>query len=254
MSNHQAGADPVSPNAKRLLAAGFTAILATGVGFAIRGAILGSWESIFKFTGLEVGLINGAGFTGFCFAIIIGGILADKIGYGKLVITAFLLHVISAIILVFVSDTMNPKTAFALLWTSVFIFSLRNGTLEAVANPLVAPIVPSCACPLSEYSPCQLARRDGARWFCRPIFGGVLHWGWKGQILLYLVPTIFYGLMFLGQKFPRSEASRGAFPWDRCSRTWVWQVRRLSVSSSVCLLRRSRTPSERIHGLRFLHG
>ncbi|MGC4015352.1 MAG: MFS transporter [Luteolibacter sp.] len=198
---------PIASNAMRLLWAGFTAILATGVGFAIRGAILANWESIFKFTGLETGLINGAGFTGFCFAIIIGGVLADKIGYGKLVVTAFLLHALSAVILIFVSDTMNPKTAFALLWTSVFIFSLGNGTLEAVANPLVATLFP--------HNRAHYLNILHASWpagmvlggFAAQFFGGSLHWGWKGQILLYLVPTVFYGIMFLGQKFPRSEAS-----------------------------------------------
>jgi hypothetical protein len=33
------------PNAKRLLWAGFMAILAAGVGFALRGGIFGAWAS-----------------------------------------------------------------------------------------------------------------------------------------------------------------------------------------------------------------
>jgi hypothetical protein len=67
-------------NAKRLLIAGFMAILAAGIGFAIRGGILDNWGSEFGFTASELGLIGGAGFTGFCFGIIIGGLVADKIG------------------------------------------------------------------------------------------------------------------------------------------------------------------------------
>ena len=66
----------IAPNAKRLLWAGFTAILAAGIGFGIRGAIFADWVKAFNFTGLETGLIGGAGFTGFCFGIIIGGIIA----------------------------------------------------------------------------------------------------------------------------------------------------------------------------------
>src|SRR5260370_41491026 len=111
----------IADNASRLLWAGFMAILAAGVGFAIRGAILGTWEATFKFTGLEVGLINGAGFTGFCFGIIIGGVIVDKIGYGKLVVTAFAFHVLSAIVTFTVGADMAPKTAFALLWTGTFM-------------------------------------------------------------------------------------------------------------------------------------
>jgi hypothetical protein len=31
--------------------------------------------------------------------------------------------------------------------------------------------------------------------------------GWKTQLALYLVPTVLYAIMFLGQKFPKSEAA-----------------------------------------------
>lgn len=198
----------ISPNASRLLWAGFMAILAAGVGFAIRGAILGTWEATFKFTGLEVGLINGAGFTGFCFGIVIGGIVADKIGYGKLVITAFLLHVLSAIVAFSVADTMDAKTAFALLWTGTFLFAVANGTLEAVANPLVATLFP--------HNRAHYLNILHASWpagmvlggFAVKYFGGNLQWGWKGQLCMFLVPTVIYGLMFLGQRFPKSAASQ----------------------------------------------
>ena len=47
----------------------------------------------FGFTGTQLGAIGGAGFTGFCFGIIIGGVIVDKIGYGKLVVAAFALHI-----------------------------------------------------------------------------------------------------------------------------------------------------------------
>jgi hypothetical protein len=60
--------DPgIAPNAKRLLWAGFMAILAAGVGFAIRGGIFDNWGADFGFTGTELGKIGGMGFIGFCF-------------------------------------------------------------------------------------------------------------------------------------------------------------------------------------------
>src|SRR5207248_8955805 len=88
----------IASNAKRLLWAGFLAILAAGIGFGIRGGILANWAADFGFTGGQLGAIGGAGFTGFCFGIIIGGVIVDKIGYGKLVIAAFAFHVISAFV------------------------------------------------------------------------------------------------------------------------------------------------------------
>ena len=82
--------EAISSNAYRLLWAGFTAILAAGVGFAIRGGILDNWAAEYGFSNTELGQITGSGLTGFCFGIIIGGIIVDKIGYGKLVAAAFL--------------------------------------------------------------------------------------------------------------------------------------------------------------------
>src|SRR5215831_15192736 len=98
MTNVQVSNEAIVPNAKRLLFAGFMAILAAGIGFGIRGGILANWGADFGFTAQQLGDINGAGFTGFCFGIIIGGIICDKIGYGKLVIAAFVLHMLSAVV------------------------------------------------------------------------------------------------------------------------------------------------------------
>jgi len=42
---------------------------------------------------------------------------------------------------------------------------------------------------------------------CGWILGDKLGWGWKEQLSLYLIPTVIYGWMFFGQKFPKSEAS-----------------------------------------------
>ncbi len=60
------GADEAAaPNAHRLLWAGFMAILAAGVGFSIRGGILGQWSQQYGFTNSELGDITGGGLTGF---------------------------------------------------------------------------------------------------------------------------------------------------------------------------------------------
>ncbi len=198
----------IVPNAKRLLWAGFMAILAAGVGFGIRGGIFEVWRAQFGFTALQVGLVNGAGLSGFCFGIIIGGIVADKIGYGKLVVAAFAFHVLSAVVTFIATEGMATKTAFAYLWTGTFIFAVANGTLEAVANPLVATLFPK--------NRTHYLNILHASWPAGLVLGGLvgavlgeqLKWGWKPQLALFLVPCAVYGLMFLGQKFPKSEASQ----------------------------------------------
>jgi MFS family permease len=196
----------IAPNAKRLLWAGFTAILAAGVGFGIRGGIFANWAAEFNFTGAQLGAIGGAGFTSFCFGIMIGGVLVDKIGYGKLVLVAFLLHIISAFVTLGASPN-NIGAAYSFLFWGTFIFGLANGTLEAVANPLVATLFPNAR---SHY-----LNILHASWPLGMIFGGVvgwvlggqMGWSWKAQLALYLLPTLVYGVMFMGQKFPLSAAS-----------------------------------------------
>src|SRR6476646_8997527 len=86
----------ITPNAKRLLWAGFMAILASGVGFGIRGGILGDWGTQFGFTQTDLGAITGGGLTGFGVIILLGALIADRVGYGKLMIFAFVMHFISA--------------------------------------------------------------------------------------------------------------------------------------------------------------
>lgn len=193
-----------APNAKRLLWAGFMAILAAGVGFAIRGGIIDNWGTAFQFTQQQLGAIGGAGFSGFCFGIIIGGLICDKIGYGKLVVVAFFMHVLSALV-TFAAST--PENAYNLLYWGMFIFAFANGTLEAVANPLVATLFPQ--------NRTHYLNILHASWPAGLIIGGALGWilddklqlDWKLQLSLYLLPTVLYGFMFFGQSFPKSEAS-----------------------------------------------
>ena len=198
--------DPgIAPNAKRLLWAGFMAILAAGVGFAIRGGILDNWGGEYGFTASQLGAIGGAGFTGFCFGIIIGGVIADKIGYGWLVILAFVCHVLSAVV-TFAAST--PENAYSFLYWGMFIFAYANGTLEAVANPLVATLFPHNRTHylniLHASWPAGLVLGSAAGW----VLDDKMQLDWKTQLALYLIPTVLYGLMFLGQEMPKSEASK----------------------------------------------
>ncbi|MEZ6146576.1 MAG: MFS transporter [Planctomycetaceae bacterium] len=139
--NHNGAA----PNAKRLLWAGFMAILAAGVGFSVRGGILGQWAEEFGFTMTELGAITGGGLTGFGIIIIVTSLVADKIGYGKLMALAFVLHFISALITLaapLAYTSSGKDAAFWCLTVGMFLFSVGNGLCEAVVNPLTAALFP----------------------------------------------------------------------------------------------------------------
>jgi MFS family permease len=197
--------DGIAPNAGRLLWAGFFAILAAGIGFSIRAGIVGTWRAEFGFTDQVIGGITTAAFPGFCFGIIAGGLVCDRLGYGRLIVAAFVLHLLSAVS-AFGASADNPALAEQILWWGTFVFGLANGTLEAVANPLVATLFPSHRT--------HYLNILHASWPAGLVVGGLAvtvlgdAWHWKTLLVLFLVPTVFYGLLFLGQATPRSEARR----------------------------------------------
>jgi MFS family permease len=183
------------------------AILAAGVGFAIRGGILDNWQAEFGFSASQLGLIGGAAGIGFCLGIIGGGVIADKIGYGKLVLAAFLMHVISAFVTFAAVQGTPMERAYQFLYWGTFIFSMANGTLEAVANPLVATLFPHNRTHylniLHASWPAGLVLGSAAGW----VLDDAMKIDWKIQLALFMIPTLIYGIMFFGQKMPKSEAS-----------------------------------------------
>lgn len=213
-------ADATIPNANRLLWAGFMAIMASGVGFSIRAGILGQWAEQYGFTQTDLGKITGGGLTGFGIIILLSALIADKIGYGSLMITAFVMHLASAALtlatgLAFAAG--GKEAAFQCLFWGMFLFAVGNGIAEAVVNPLVATLFPK--------NKTHYLNVLHAGWPAGLVAGGLLStvftgeslFGWKPlakalpwqyQISCFLFPVAFYGLMLLGQRFPRSEASQ----------------------------------------------
>jgi MFS family permease len=212
--------DAISPNAFRLLWAGFMAILASGVGFSIRAGILTQWAEQYGFTQTELGAITGGGLTGFGIIILLSALIADKIGYGKLMILAFLMHLTSAALTLATGAAYasgGKPAAFQCLFWGMFLFAVGNGIAEAVVNPLVATLFPN--------KRTHYLNILHAGWPAGLIAGGLLSivftgdslFGWKPleraipwqyQISCFLIPVALYGLMLIGQKFPKSEASQ----------------------------------------------
>jgi MFS family permease len=197
-------------NNKVLFWASFLTLIAAGMGFSIRGDILNEWGRQFGFTQTELGEISGMGLMGFGLTIIFFSFFADVLGYGKLMVIAFLLHAVSAAVTLaapFAFGTQYGKTAaYWCLYIGQFGFSLANGTCEAVINPLTATLFP----------------KNRTHWL------NILHAGWPGGLVLgalvglglnmvpggvgwtvrwsmVFAPILLYGLMMLGRRFPTSE-------------------------------------------------
>jgi MFS family permease len=191
------------------------AILAAGVGFSVRSGILaqGQWASEYGFTQTELGAITGGGLTGFGIIILLSSLIADRIGYGRLMFAAFFMHAVSAVLTLATGAAFTAggkPLAFQCLFWGMFLFAIGNGIAEAVVNPLVATLFPR--------SKTHYLNILHAGWPAGLIAGGLASYfmaggkdsspvAWQIQISLFLIPVVLYGLMMIGQRFPKSEAS-----------------------------------------------
>jgi MFS family permease len=198
-------------NEKVLFWASFFTLIAAGMGFAIRGDILNIWGRQFGFTQTELGEITGMGLMGFGLTIIFFSFFADTVGYGTLMIIAFLLHAASVLVTLaapFAFDTQYGKAgAYWALYIGQFCFSLANGTCEAVINPLTATLFPKNRTHwlniLHAGWPGGLVLGALVSLLMNQVPGGV---GWQVRWGIILAPMLLYGFMMLGRAFPVSEA------------------------------------------------
>src|SRR5580692_4493439 len=184
-------------NANRLFLASRIALVVTAMSFAIRGGAAGAWASQFSLTHEQVGWVNGAAFWGFTLAMAFGGPLCDALGLGRIVALAFVGHIAGILLTIFAWNYVS-------LYAGTLIFGIANGSVEAACNPLIATVY---AAEKTKY----LNRFHV--WFPGGIMiGGVVSFflakaglGWKPQFATMLIPLAIYGVMFIGQAFPKTD-------------------------------------------------
>lgn len=214
--------DPVQYRS-RLMWASFLTLVASGVGFAVRAAMGGTWEAEFNIGGGDFGAIMGAGFLGFGMMIFFGGILVEKFGYKTLLATAFLLHLASAGMIFLAQPAYDgaiandpagaTKAAFNILFWSTFLFSIAQGIYEAVINPMIAQLYPD--------NQTHYLNVLHAGWPGGMIIGGLIAvmfigqdaWVmtvdyWEVVLAGFAVIVIFYGLIAFSCPFPATAAAK----------------------------------------------
>lgn len=196
----------------RLFVACIIALVATSFGFVVRGFLVGVWAQQFNLTQGQVGAIQGAGLFPFALSIVFFSLIVDRIGYGRCMVFAFLGHTISAFI------TMTAQS-FEQLYVGTLLFALANGTVEAVINPVTATLYPT--------SKTHHLNILHSGWPGGLVLGGLLfillgNIDWKWQIGLYLIPTMIYGFMMLGQKFPVQERVASGVSYREMLQEFGW--------------------------------
>lgn len=181
----------------RLFWASCLALLVTSLSFGIRAGILGELGKIFNLDGAQLGVITATAFWGFPLAVIIGGMVVDVIGMKRLLMIAFVFHLLGIILTIF-------ATGYWSLFLSTLLVGIANGTVEAACNPLVATI----------YSENKTTKLNHFHlWFPGGIVIGTLivfffnkiGLGWQIQVATMIIPTLLYGFLFSRLKFPVTE-------------------------------------------------
>ncbi|MDB5462384.1 MAG: major facilitator superfamily 1, partial [Phenylobacterium sp.] len=183
----------------RLFFGSCTAITALAFSFAALSAVMYQLKTEFLLDNAQVGLIGGAGLWGMAISQISFSSLCDLVGMRNLLRLALAGHVAGVLLFVF-------ATGFQSLFAGALVLAVANGVIEAVCNPLTATLFPD--------------RKAGMLnrmhlWFPGGIvLGGLACWGldqvhadWRAKMLIVLIPALAYGVIFLREKFPPTEAA-----------------------------------------------
>jgi MFS family permease len=196
---------------KRIFIASCAALVATAMAFSIGTDTVGPMARDFQLTDEQIGWAIGPGIWGFFVSIAIAGALLDMVGIGTVLWLAFAGHLLGTAVIVLVA---SGPWSLGIGWLMI---GLANGLVEGTINPLVATV----------YSDRKTHMLNvlHAWWPGGLIIGGflalgltkVMHLdapdvaastvalGWRIKMGLVWVPTIVYGLLMLGQKFPETE-------------------------------------------------
>lgn len=182
---------------QKLFVASCMALLVTSLSFGIRAGILGGLGVEFHLDTKQLGIITSTAFWGFPLAVVIGGFIVDAIGMKRLLLAAFILHLLGIVLTIFASG-------FWSLFISTLFIGMANGTVEAACNPLVATIFPdNKTTKLNHFH----------LWFPGGIVVGTLlvfllskiGLSWQLQVATMIIPTLIYGYLFLKLDFPVTE-------------------------------------------------
>ena len=192
---------------KRLFVASCISLIATAVVFSTITSMMGQIRDQFGLTNTQVGFwVGTTTIVGFPIAILFLGPLCDFLGMRTLMRIAFVCHLAGVLLMVLANGIV-------MLGAGALLLALGNGTVEAACNPLTATLFPD--------KKTEKLNRFHMWWPGGLVLGGLAAYGidkidvamWKGmgvaawqiKTLLVLIPTIIYGILFTGQKFPLTE-------------------------------------------------
>jgi len=193
-------------NRTALFRASCLSLLVTSLSFGIRAGILGDQGVKFHLNASELAAIAATAFWGFPLAIIIGGIIVDIIGMKKLLVGAFIFHLVGIVLTIYANGYWT-------LFFSTLLIGIANGTVEASCNPLVASLyTDNKTTKLNHFHlwfPAGLVIGTlvvfGLDYLLTPAGAVKPYWVSQVEIATMLIPTLIYGYLFSKLDFPVTE-------------------------------------------------
>jgi MFS family permease len=192
--------------ARRLFLGCFMALVATAFAFTLRGAVLSDWQRQFHLQEEENGILGGVGLYPFAISIIVFSLVVDRIGYDTTMGFAFIIHVVATLMTIFAPN-------FQVLYIAIFLYTFANGIVESVINPVVATVYKENKTHwlniLHAGWPGGLAVAGllsiGLSWLLSRLGESVPGDHWRWQMAVPLIPTLLYGYLLFGLRFPAQE-------------------------------------------------
>src|SRR5690606_17461284 len=201
------------PNANRLFLGSCFALITTAFSFSIRAGILPQLGEELSLSAEQLGFINSMWFLGFPISMVIGGLIYHKVGGKAIMQFAFFAHMIGIIMTVY-------SGSYAGLLISTLLIGLGNGCTEAACNPMIADAYQGVRMSkmmnrfhmwfpggIAVGSVISTFMTNGFNIAGSTIGGGM---SWETQIWIILIPTLIYGYIFLGQKWPSAKVDEAA--------------------------------------------
>lgn len=192
-------------NQQRLFIASCLSLVVTAMIFALRGNVEDlvltdpALQGFFSETGsrAEYGWLSTMAFFGFASSILVASPMLDGLGMRNLLYLAFGLHIVGIIGFI-------GAPSYTIMAVASLLAGFGNGLVEAVINPLIATLYPE--------EKTHKLNVLHAWWPGGLIIAGLLGFAlskfevsWQIQLGIILVPTIVYGILIFGQKFPLTE-------------------------------------------------
>jgi MFS family permease len=155
--------------------------------------------------------ISTMAFFGFAASILVTSPMLDTLGMRNLLYLAFGLHIVGVVGFIF-------APSYTVMSFSMLLAGFGNGLVEAVINPLIATMYPE--------EKTHKLNVLHSWWPGGLIIGGLLGYlmkqaglSWQVQMGIILIPTVIYGVLIFGQKFPLTERKASGISTGEMLRT-----------------------------------